>query len=90
MTILPLKGSKAHIFLCRAPFSVLHVPKFSEFIIISIHAFVHNNSVLHYIYLVYFVLALGNAVPEPLFEDFQEQVFEEPYVFFIWQQGKCP
>jgi hypothetical protein len=25
--------------------------------------------------------ALGNSVPEPLFEDFQEQVFEEPEVF---------
>jgi hypothetical protein len=27
---------------------------------------------------------------EPLFEDFQEQVFEESKVFFSDQQGKCP
>jgi hypothetical protein len=28
-------------------------------------------------------------MPEPLFEDFQEQVFEEPKVFLRGQQGKC-
>jgi hypothetical protein len=33
---------------------------------------------------------LGNSVPEPLFEDFQEQVFEEPEVFISGQQGKYP
>jgi hypothetical protein len=33
--------------------------------------------------------ALGNSVPEPLFEDFQEQVFEEPEFFLSGQQGKC-
>jgi hypothetical protein len=27
---------------------------------------------------------------EPLFEDFQEQVFEEPEVFCSGQQGKRP
>jgi hypothetical protein len=27
---------------------------------------------------------------EPLFEDFQEQVFEELEVFFSGQQDKCP
>jgi hypothetical protein len=27
---------------------------------------------------------------EPLFKDFQEQVFEEFEVFFSDQQGKCP
>jgi hypothetical protein len=25
---------------------------------------------------------LGNAVPEPFFEDFQDQAFEEPPFFF--------
>jgi hypothetical protein len=30
---------------------------------------------------------LGNSVLKPLFEDFQEQVFEEPEVFFSGQQG---
>jgi hypothetical protein len=34
--------------------------------------------------------ALGNPLLEPLFEDFQEQVFEESDVFFSGQQGKCP
>jgi hypothetical protein len=29
-------------------------------------------------------------MPEPLFEDFQEQVFEESEIFFSGQQGKCP
>jgi hypothetical protein len=29
-------------------------------------------------------------VPEPLFKDFQEQVFEESEVFLSMQQGKCP
>jgi hypothetical protein len=34
--------------------------------------------------------AFGNFVPELLFEDFQEHVFEESEVFFGEQQGKCP
>jgi hypothetical protein len=34
--------------------------------------------------------ALGNPILEPLFEDFQEQVFEEPEDSFSEQQGKCP
>jgi hypothetical protein len=29
-------------------------------------------------------------VLEPLFEDFQDQVFEESNVFFSGQQDKCP
>jgi hypothetical protein len=29
-------------------------------------------------------------MPEPLFEDFQEQVFEESEIFFSGQQGKYP
>jgi hypothetical protein len=33
---------------------------------------------------------LRNSVLEPLFKDFQEQVFEESEVFFSGQQGKCP
>jgi hypothetical protein len=33
--------------------------------------------------------ALGNSVLKPLFEDFQEQVFEESEVFLSEQQGKC-
>jgi hypothetical protein len=27
---------------------------------------------------------------EPMFEDFQEQVFKESEVFFTRQEGKCP
>jgi hypothetical protein len=34
--------------------------------------------------------ALGNSIPEPMFEDFQEQVFEEPEVFLGGQQGNHP
>jgi hypothetical protein len=33
---------------------------------------------------------LGNTVPEPFFEEFQEQAFEESQFFFVEQQGKCP
>jgi hypothetical protein len=29
-------------------------------------------------------------MPEPFFEDFQDQAFEEPQFFFAEQQGKCP
>jgi hypothetical protein len=30
---------------------------------------------------VYYVLALGISMPEPLFEEFQVQVFQDPEVF---------
>jgi hypothetical protein len=33
---------------------------------------------------------IGNIVPEPFFEDFQDQAFEESQLFFADQQGKCP
>jgi hypothetical protein len=29
-------------------------------------------------------------MPEPFFEDFQNQGFEESQFFFAEQQGKCP
>jgi hypothetical protein len=29
-------------------------------------------------------------MPETLFEDFQEQVFEEPKIFLSVQHNKCP
>jgi hypothetical protein len=65
-------------------------PKFLEFTALSILAFLHDNCLLHYIYLSIVFFALGNSMPEPLFEDFQEQVFEESEVFFSGQQDKCP
>jgi hypothetical protein len=65
-------------------------PKFSEFVALFIHAFIHNNCLLHCIYLSIMCFAFGNFVPELLFEDFQEHVFEESEVFFGEQQGKCP
>jgi hypothetical protein len=34
--------------------------------------------------------ALGNIVPEPFSEDFQDQAFEESQLFFMDQQGKLP
>jgi hypothetical protein len=43
-----------------------------------------------FIYLVVVCFVLGNSVSEPLFEDFQEQAFEDSKVFFSGQQGKCP
>jgi hypothetical protein len=52
------------------------------------HSFVTIVAALYL--FVYCVLALGNPIPEALFEDFQEQVFEETEVFFSGQQGKCP
>jgi hypothetical protein len=33
---------------------------------------------------------VGNVVPEPFFEDFQDQAFEDSPFFFAEQQGKCP
>jgi hypothetical protein len=33
---------------------------------------------------------VGNVVLEPLFEDLQDQVFEESQLFFVDQQGKSP
>jgi hypothetical protein len=36
---------------------------------------------------VYFMV--GNVVPEPFFEDFQDQAFEDSLSFFAEQQGKC-
>jgi hypothetical protein len=33
---------------------------------------------------------IGNAVPGPFFEDFQDQAFEESQLLFVDQQGKLP
>jgi hypothetical protein len=33
---------------------------------------------------------LGNDVPEPFFEDFQDQAYEESLFLFAEQQGNCP
>jgi hypothetical protein len=33
---------------------------------------------------------IGNVVPEPLFEDLQDQTFVESQLFFADQQGKSP
>jgi hypothetical protein len=37
---------------------------------------------------VYFTV--GNIVPEPLFEDLEDQAFEESQLFFADQQSKSP
>jgi hypothetical protein len=81
---------QSHIFLSRALFAAIIIPKFSEFIALSIHAFIHNNCLLHCIYLVYCVLVLGNSMSELLFEDFQEHVHEDSEVLFSGQHGRCP
>jgi hypothetical protein len=85
-----LKASRAHIFLSKAPFHMILALKFSEFIILSILAFIHNKLFSALYFFVNCVLALGNPAPELLFEDFQEKVFEEPKGFLSEQQGKCP
>jgi hypothetical protein len=82
MTVLPLMISKVYIFWSGAPFSVILVPKFSKFIALSFLTFIHNNCLFHCIYLSIVCFALGNSLSEPLFEDFQEQVFEDSEVFF--------
>jgi hypothetical protein len=51
------------------------VPKFSEPIALTILALIHDNYLLHCIYLSIVCFALENSMPEPLLEDFQEQVF---------------
>jgi hypothetical protein len=33
---------------------------------------------------------LGNTVPEPFFEDFQDQAYEESKCYFTEQKGKFP
>jgi hypothetical protein len=38
----------------------------------------------------YVCFMLGDVVPEPFFEDFQDQTFEESQFFFAKQQDKCP
>jgi hypothetical protein len=69
---------------------VILAPKLSEFIALSILAFIHNNCLMHCIYLSIVCFVLGNSTLERLFEDFQDQIFEESKVFFSGQQGKCP
>jgi hypothetical protein len=58
------------------------VPKFLEFIALSILAFIHHNCLLHCIYLFIVCFALGNSVPDPLFKDFEEKAFNGYEVFF--------
>jgi hypothetical protein len=57
-------------------------PKFRQFIALSILAFIRNNCLLDCICLSIVCFALGNSVPELLFEDFKEQAFKESKVFF--------
>jgi hypothetical protein len=47
-------------------------PKFSESFALYIYTLIHNNCLLHYIYLVIVCFVLGNPMSEPLFEYFQE------------------
>jgi hypothetical protein len=67
---------------------VILAPKFSGSLPISSYAFI--NKCFSHInwFCVYFVL--GNAAPEPFFEDFQDQAFEETHLFIADQQGKLP
>jgi hypothetical protein len=47
-------------------------PKLLECIALSIISFIHNNCLLHFIYLSIVCFALQNSMLEPLFEDFWE------------------
>jgi hypothetical protein len=67
---------------------VIHVPKFSESLLLSSYAFI-NTCLLHFIDS-YAHFTLGNVVPESFSEDFQDQAFEESQLFFVDQQGKLP
>jgi hypothetical protein len=80
-----MKASKAHIFSSRALFYMILASKFSEFIALSIPAFIQNNCLLHCIYLSIVCFVLGNSLLEPLFNEFQEQVIKEYDVFFSRQ-----
>jgi hypothetical protein len=68
---------------------VILVPKFLESIALSILAFIHNNYLLHCIYLFIVCFVLGNPISEPLFEDFQEQTFKESEVFLAGNKGSA-
>jgi hypothetical protein len=46
--------------------------------------------VAFYWLIVWVYFTVGNVVPEPLFEDLQDQAFEESQLFFADQQGKSP
>jgi hypothetical protein len=77
-----------HIFATTTPISVILVSKFSESFTLSFHAFIIHVCCILIDFFVYFTL--GNVVPEPFFEDFQDQAFEESLLFFVDQQGKLP
>jgi hypothetical protein len=64
-------------------------PKFSKFIALSILAFIHNNCLLHFIYLSIVCFVLRNIVSLPQFNDFKEEVFEESEVFFSRNNVFC-
>jgi hypothetical protein len=74
-TILPLKASKAHIFTTVTPILVILTPKFSETLPLSSYAFINTCLLNIDWFFVYFML--GNATPEPFFEDFHDQAFKE-------------
>jgi hypothetical protein len=42
---------------------MIPTPKFSEFIVLSILAFIHNKLVVAWYLFAYWVLALGNSMP---------------------------
>jgi hypothetical protein len=89
MTILPIELQRPISFYPKLCFFVILAPKISKSFALSIFALIHNNCVLHYIYLVIVCFTLGNPTLEPLFKDFQEQVIEDTEDFFSGQQGKC-
>jgi hypothetical protein len=57
------------------------VPKFLEFIALSIPAFICNNCCCIVFIWSIMCFALGNFGPEPLFEDFLEKSLKSPRFF---------
>jgi hypothetical protein len=77
-----------HIFATATPILVILAPKFLKYFTLSFHAFIIH---VYCILIDYaYTSRLGNAVPEPFSEDFQDQALEESQLFFMGQQGKLP
>jgi hypothetical protein len=66
--------------------SCAKILRINSFFILCIH--------LTHVYCILLIdcvcFALGNAMPEPFYEVFQDQDFEESQIFFAEQQGKFP
>jgi hypothetical protein len=79
----------------KTPYLFNHNTKSSDYCIrilriTSFVLYIHLTHVCCILVIDSVCFALGNAVPKPFFEDFQDQAFEESHFFFAKQLGKCP